>query len=158
MSRKKEMFRKAAYKIDYFLLNCFGKIIIQSKRIRNVHFSIDDVFEMAKDERSVIIDDLQRLYTEWGVTTHLYLFYKHEGKVLNQLPPSFKSLKCVDFGAHQAEYIDETYEKIGTSQISEYVRLHEFKATSEQLKKLKKYGVGGGTYSRCKGTIQLWVM
>nr|WP_308623736.1 hypothetical protein [uncultured Eisenbergiella sp.] len=141
--RMKELFRIAAYKIDYLFLKWFGKRIIKRKGINKVHFSIDDVFDMVTNEHSFIVDDLRRLNTEYGLISHLFLFNQCEDRVLNQFSFSLGSLECVDYGAHQAEYIDETYEKIGVAQISEYVRLHEFKATSEQLNKLKKYGVVG---------------
>ena len=143
LTRVKELFRRAAYRIDYFILKCFGEMLIKRKGIRKVHFSIDDVFDMFSDEQSYIRDDLYRLNTEYGVITHLFLYYSHDERVLKQIPKVFRKLKCLDYGAHQAEYIDETYEKIGTGAISEFVRLHEFSAVPEQLKKLKKYEVGG---------------
>ena len=143
LARVKELLRTAVYKVDYLLLKCFGKMLITKKGIRKVHFSIDNVFDMVEAEHSCIRDDLRRLNTEYGLISHLFLFYNHDGKVLNQIPTSFRNLKCLDYGAHQAEYIDETYERIVDGSVSEYVRLHEFKADPEQLKRLKKHGVEG---------------
>lgn len=81
LARVKELLRTAAYKVDYLLLECFGKMFITKKGIRKVHFSIDDVFDMVEDEHSCIRDDLHRLNTEYGLFSHLFLFFNHDGKV-----------------------------------------------------------------------------
>lgn len=44
LAKVKELFKTTVYKIDYFILKCFGKSIIMSKGIRKVHFGVDDVF------------------------------------------------------------------------------------------------------------------
>lgn len=139
----KELLIATAHKADYLMLKCFGKMLIRSKGIRKVHFSIDDVFNMVEDEHSCIMDDLCRLNFEYGLISHLFLFYNHDGNVLKKISAPLKNLKYIDYGAHQAEYIAETYKVIGSGSISEYVRLHEFKASPEQVSSLKKYGVGG---------------
>ena len=144
LARAKELLRAVAYKSDYLMLKCFGKMLIKSKGIKKVHFSIDDVFDMVENEHNYIMDDLRRLNSEYGLVSHLFLFYNHDGNFLSQVPTPLKNLRYIDYGAHQAEYIDETYERIGKgSSVSDYVRLHEFKATPEQVKNLRKYGVGG---------------
>lgn len=141
--RVKELFIAAAHKADYLMLKCFGKMLIRSKGIRKVHFSIDDVFNMVEDENSCIMDDLRRLNSEYGLRSHLFLFYNHDGNVLKKISVPLKNSKYIDYGAHQAEYIAETYKVIGSGSISEYVRLHEFKASPKQVSSLKKYGVVG---------------
>lgn len=132
-----ESIRTVAYKIDYFLLKYFGERLIKSKGIRKIHFSIDDVFDVVVDEHSFVVDDLRKLNIEYGLASHLFLFYKYSGRVLNQIPMLLKNLNFLYYGAYQAEYIEEIYDKIGTARSSKYVRLHEFKVTPEQLKKPK---------------------
>lgn len=151
--RVKELFRTAAYKADYLMLKCFGKMLIRSKGIRKFHFSIDDVFNMVEDEHSCIMDDLCRLNSEYGLVSHLFLFYNYDGNILSQISVPLKNMKYIDYGAHQAEYIAETYRVIESGLVSEYVRLHEFKASPEQVNSLKKYGVGGVTYCGFKNQI-----
>lgn len=75
-------------------------------------------FDMFVDEQGYIRDDLCRLNTDYGLIAYLFLFYNYGERVLKHIPMSFRILKCIDYGAHQAEYIDETYEKIGTGSIS----------------------------------------
>lgn len=124
--RVKELFR-VAHNADYLMLKCFGKMLIRSKSIRKVHFSIDDVFNMVEDEHSCIMDDLCRLNSEYSLVSHLFLFYNYDGNVLNKISVPLKNLKYIDYGAHQAEYIAETYRVIGSGSISEYVRLMSLK-------------------------------
>lgn len=52
----KELLIAAAHKADYLMLKCFGKMLIRSKGIRKVYFSIDDVFNMVEDEHASMRD------------------------------------------------------------------------------------------------------
>lgn len=146
MSWVKHLIKQILYLIDNLFIKAFGGVVLKQKNIKYAHFSIDDVHEVIKPNNTYILDSLKYMHDKYGLIVHNYLFYKvNDNIALNEASCIYKQLDWMDWGAHQAEYIKETYSFINQwgLQKSKYIRLHEFKATILTYYEMTKEGVAG---------------
>jgi|GEM_PF-4681360 len=141
MYQLKKVIKRVIYCIDYILILGFGEKILVAKNIQCVHLSMDDVFEILRGKNHYIIESMSEIHMKYGILVHLYCLHLHNKSVIQTISPELTCYDWIDYGPHQPEYIEEIYQKLDGLNRSKYIRLHEFKATPEQINKLIQ---GGG--------------
>lgn len=139
METIKKVIRYVILEIDYWLLRLMGGILIDRKKIRFCHISMDDV-SFSIDHNRIGVEENTLSYLEkLGCPVTLFLYEK----VAKSTSYSNFSNSNIVFNYHLAEFYEDANIVPPTSS---YCRFHYYKASSLGLKNFTIWGGQSSIY------------